>query len=303
MCQNAGGRRAAGKRPWFRPSAAIIEIKKALDQMPTSSISLPDRATATSSLRHRVGCYVAVIYALIMHDIKNRFFGSGLGQIVMVLWPFVHIVVMLVIYTVSNRPNPYGSSLLQYASVSMFPFICLSYVMRWIVYSALTNRSFLQYPIIRPLDIIFARALLEIVSISLVGIILIIALLAMGIDVMPANRDQAVYAVCGTLFVAIGIGVPNAVMAFILPLWNIVISLVIILMWVSSGVLFVASQLPDQIRVPLSYNPVLQCVEWFRVAWYSSYPQSVLDRTYVIEFGLTSLTIGLIMERLLRRYF
>ena len=109
-------------------------------------------------------------------------------------------------------------------------------------------------------------------------------------------------ATCATIFFAVCFGVPNAVITFLLPLWNVVITLLIIVTYACSGIVFVVSDLPEQIRVPLSYNPVLQCTEWFRAAYYSDYPTTVLDKTYVLEFSLTSLTIGLIMERLLRRY-
>ena len=251
----------------------------------------------------RVKAYLNVIYALMMHDIKNRFFGSGLGQIVMVFWPFVHILVLIGISLALKRPNPYGTSLLQYSAVSIFPFICFSYVMRWIVFSAITNRSFLQYPIIKPLDLIVARSLLEIVSIALVGILLVILLVVCGSDPMPADRSQAVYAVCATIFLAVGFGVPSAAIAFILPIWNVLVTLLIIVAYAASGILFVASTMPEQIRVPLSYLPTLQCTEWMRAAYYSDYPTTVLDRTYVLEFSLTSLTIGLIMERVLRRFY
>ena len=269
-----------------------------------SSVTLPDHSAhgpRSLSLRDRFISYVNVIYALMMHDIKNRFFGSGLGQIVLVLWPFVHILVLLTIYVVTKRPNPYGTSLIQYSAVSVFPFICFNYVSRWIVFSAVTNRSFLQYPIIKPLDLLVARALLEIVSISLVAILLIVFVVALGCDVAPASPDQAVYAACATIFLAIGIGFINAVIAFVFPIWNMVMILIIILMYLASGIVFVVSTLPEQLRYWLSFNPLLQCTEWMRAAYFSDYPTSVLDRTYVLEFSLVSLTLGLILERLLRR--
>ena len=271
-----------------------------------SIVTLPDRPVhepRSLALRDRVVSYFNVIYALMMHDIKNRFFGSGLGQIVLVLWPFVHIVVLLTIYVVTKRPNPYGTSLIQYSAVSLFPFICFNYVSRWIVFSAVTNRSFLQYPIIRPLDLLIARALLEIVSITLVGILLIITVFALGNDVIPASPDQAVYAVCATIFLAIGIGFLNAIIAFIIPIWNLVMVLIIILMYLSSGIIFLVSTLPEQLRYWLSFNPLLHCVEWMRSAYFTDYPTTVLDRAYVLEFSLVSLTLALILERLLRRLF
>ena len=245
--------------------------------------------------------YANVIFALIMHDIKNRFFGSGIGQIVMVIWPFAHIIVMLVIYTFSKRPNPYGDSLLQYSCVSIFPFICFNYISRWIVFSASSNRSFLQYPIIKPIDLLVARAMLEIVGMSLVLGMMIIMLIAMGENAMPQDPIQALCAFAATIFLALGMGFLNGVISFVVPMWHIFYILVIIASYISSGVIFVASALPEQIRTPLSYNPLLICVEWFRSAYYSDYPTLLLDRWYCLKVSLTLLTLAFVLERLLRR--
>ncbi|MCX8252494.1 putative polysaccharide ABC exporter, permease protein [Beijerinckiaceae bacterium RH AL1] len=261
------------------------------------------RTTAAETHARFFRSYGNIMFALVMHDIKNRFFGSGLGQIVMILWPFVHIVVLLLVYGFSHRPHPYGTSTLQYSAISVFPFICFNYVTRWVVISAITNRTFLQYPIIKPLDIIIARMLLEVISMTIVGALLVLVVVACGDEAMPANPMEAVCAIGATLFLAVAFGVPNAVIAFILPMWNIVIAIVIVCSYISSGILFVTSELPEQIRVPLSYNPLLQCTEWLRVAYYSDYPTTVLDKTYVLVFALVSLTLGLLMEKVLRRYF
>ena len=238
-----------------------------------------------------------------MHDIKNRFFGSGLGQIVMVLWPFAHILVLITIYYVTKRPNPYGESIIQYGAVSIFPFIIFNYVSRWIVFSANTNKAFLQYPIIKPLDILISRAALETVSIGVVGIMLVIFVASLGYDVLPVDYSQAVYAVVATWFLAVGVGFFNAPFAFIVPMWNIVITLIIILAYVSSGIVFAPTALPEEIRYPLSFNPLLNCVEWFRAAYFYDYPTTMIDKTYVVEFGLTSFTLGLLLNKLLKRFY
>jgi len=272
-----------------------------------SIVSLPDQhrksARASVTVSNRFRSYCNVIYALMMHDIKNRFFGSGLGQILLVLWPFAHIVVLMVIYVAMKRPNPYGDSLVQYTAVSIFPFICFNYVSRWIVYSAQTNRSFLQYPIIKPLDLLVGRALLEIVSMTMVIFMLVTLVVVMGYNAMPADPIQALYALGATMFMAVSMGILNGVIAFVVPVWLLVYTLLIIVSYISSGVLFVPSNMPEQFRTPLSYNPLLQCTEWMRSAYYPDYPTLVLDRLYVLKFSLITLTAGLILERLLRRFF
>lgn len=262
-----------------------------------------ERHPTAISLREQLISYKNIIYALMMHDIKNRFFGSGLGQIVMILWPFIHIMVLITIFYVTKRTNPYGESLVQWSAVSIFPFICFNYVSRWICFSASTNKGFLNYPILRPLDILVARTLLEIVSISIVAIMLLIFVTVTGSSVMPADPAQAVYAVLATIFLAIGMGFINAPAAFIISMWNIVMTLLVILAYTTSGIIFLPSALPEQLRYYLSWNPLLNCTEWMRAAYYSDYPTTCVDKLYVMEVGLTMLTLGLIGNRLFRRFY
>lgn len=238
-----------------------------------------------------------------MHDIKNRFFGSGLGQIVMILWPFVHLLVLVGVYYFTKRPNPYGESIIQYGTISVFPFIVFNYVSRWIVFSAVTNKNFLHYPIIKPIDILVGRMCLEIISITIVGILLLIFVSICGYSVMPFDCLDAAFALMGTLFLSIGFGFLNAPLAFLMPLWNTVMVFFIIIVYIASGVAFVPAFLPNAAKLPLSYNPLLSCVEWFRVSYYSDYPTEMLDRLYVLECGLVMLAIGLVLNTLLKRYY
>ena len=257
----------------------------------------------STSLQGRAIAYKKIIFALVLHDIKNRFFGSGLGQVVMVLWPFVHILLLVTIYYVTKRPNPYGEGIIQYGAVSVFPFIIFNYVSRWIVFSALTNKQFLNYPIIKPLDIMLGRTVLEIVSITIVGILLVLFVAAAGYNAMPADKIEAISAVLATLFLAIGFGFLNAPFAFIIPIWNVVIVLAIILTYVSSGIVFQPTAMPANIQYYLSFNPLLNCVEWLRAGYYRDYPTAMIDKTYVLSFSLTCLTLGLLLNRLLKRFY
>ena len=130
----------------------------------------------------------------------------------------------------------------------------------------------------------------------------LVLIVALGADPWPVDCVQAACAYGATLLLALGMGVLNGAITLVLPLWNLVFVLFIVLAYISSGILFVASNMPEQIRTPLSYNPLLQCVEWMRVAYYADYPTLVLDRGYVLKVGLVSLALGLLMERIVRRY-
>jgi capsular polysaccharide transport system permease protein len=48
-------------------------------------------------------------------------------------------------------------------------------------------------------------------------------------------------------------------------------------------------------------EPLLQCVEWIRYAYYEDYPDKLLDIPYLITFATACLAVSLIAERLARR--
>ena len=76
------------------------------------------------------------------------------------------------------------------------------------------------------------------------------------------------------------------------PGWLIGYALFGILMYISSGVMFMPSYMPDKIYYWMKYNPALQCAEWIRSAYY---PEANLqiDYLYVTMFGFTAIAIGL----------
>jgi ABC-type polysaccharide/polyol phosphate export permease len=57
---------------------------------------------------------------------------------------------------------------------------------------------------------------------------------------------------------------------------------------------------PEIARYYLSFNPVLHAVEWMRSAYYPDYGSLVLDKTYLLYWGIGTVFVGLGLERLLR---
>ena len=88
----------------------------------------------------------------------------------------------------------------------------------------------------------------------------------------------------------------------IIPLWNIVYILVLILSWLTCGLAINPEAMPEQVGRLLAYSPLLHCVEWVRSAYYPDFPAHLLDKGYVLWCGTISLVLGLVMERLLRRF-
>ena len=226
-----------------------------------------------------------VLHALMMHDIKSRFFGSGIGYIVTILWPAAHIAIVVAIFYFSGRVAPYGDDPLLYASTGVLPFMIWNYVSRFTMLGVSMNRAFLQYPVIKPLDIMIARQALETVTSVLIVVGVVIFLYASGRNPMPLRLDDAALALFSAWLLGIGFGVFNGVICMIFPLWNVIYIGVIIGTWIACGIALQPEQMPTQIGDLLAWIPLLHSVELMRLAYYEDFPARLLDREYVLYWG------------------
>ena len=241
-----------------------------------------------------------ILLALMLRDIKTRFGGTELGFVIAIAWPLTHILVLLVINSQLNRAVPYGDNAAVWFATGVIPFMAFSYMSRFIGFGIIMNRNLLTFPVVKVTDVLFARAIVEVLSAGLVILILFTVFLVMGIDFMPRDIVQASLALFAMMFLGLGFGVVVAIIAGTFPLFATVYALTMIIIWMSSGIMFVPDALPEVARNALSYLPWVQGVEWMRSAYYDGYGSTFLDRPYLIAFAAVALFIGLSLERIAR---
>ena len=241
-----------------------------------------------------------VLYAVMLRNIRTRFFGNGLGYLFAIGWPLVHILALLLINAFAGRAPPFGDSVVVFVATGTIPFITFSYLSRFMMMSIMVTRPLLAFPEVKVLDVLFASALLE--SLAAACVVLIMMVLAWFFDIpaMPRDIVQAAYAFGASILLGVGLGVLNGVLVMAAPMWFTAYSLSIILIWLSSGVIFVPDLLPEPARTLISYQPVAQLVEWVRSAYYEGYGEGILDRAYVLKFSIGCLFLGLLLERAMR---
>jgi capsular polysaccharide transport system permease protein len=241
-----------------------------------------------------------VLVAVMLRDIKTRFFGNEFGFLIAIAWPLSHVLILLLINTAAGRVAPYGDSAALWFATGVIPFMAFAYMSRFIMLGIVLNRPLLIFPRVKITDILLARAIIEILSAGVVVIILAIIFWAYGINFTPINPVQACFALGASMLLGLGVGVINAIVAAAIPIWVSAYNLVIIFLWITSGVFFVAHALPEALRYPLSFNPIVHAVEWMRAAYYEGYGDSYLDKSYLIGYGTICLCYGLLLERLVR---
>jgi capsular polysaccharide transport system permease protein len=241
-----------------------------------------------------------VLVALMLRDIKTRFGGTEWGFLLAIGWPLSHILILLLINAGLGRTAPYGESAALWFATGIIPFMAFSYMSRFIMMGILLNKPLLCFPTVKITDILFARAIVEVLSAGLVILITLTIFWGVGIDFMPIDIVQASFALLAMMLLGLGFGAINAIIAAAFPFWMTGYALCMVLFWMSSGILFVPDALPAFARDWLAYLPYLQGVEWMRSAYYEGYGGSILDKTYLLSWGVATLFIGLALERLVR---
>lgn len=242
-----------------------------------------------------------VMAAIMLRDMRTRFFNHGLGFLIVSLWPLAHMLILIAIYTLLGRTAPFGDSLPVFFATGLIPTLTFMYVSRFMCLSLILNRPMLAFPVVKVLDIMAARAILEVIAAFLTLFFMFTILLLAGDNPFPRDPFQAFYAYLALLLLSIGVGAVAGVITMFFNFFATLYALFMLLIYILSGTLFVASALPESIAYSLSFNPVLHAVEWTRLAYYEGYSDRLLDKEYLIGFGIASLCLGLLMERLLRR--
>jgi capsular polysaccharide transport system permease protein len=241
-----------------------------------------------------------ILVALMLRDIKTRFGGNEFGFLLAVAWPLTHVLLLIIINAGLGRAAPYGDSAALWFATGVVPFMAFQYMSRFISMGIVLNRPLLSFPIVKITDLLFSRALVEVLSAGLVVLVVSAIFWAFGIDFMPLDLVQASLALLAMMLLGLGFGVINAIIAAAFPFWITGYALLMMIFWFASGIVFVPDALPENIRTPLSFFPPLQGVEWMRSAYYEGYGATILDKTYLISSALVTLFIGLALERLVR---
>ncbi|WP_411034047.1 ABC transporter permease [Shinella sp. BYT-45] len=268
------------------------------DSSPATTNSSPIGFGIRDALQQKLN----VMHAVILRDIRSRFFNHGLGFLIVPLFPVSHVILLLGVYSIVGRAAVFGDDLLLFFATGLVPALTFMYVSRFMSISLLANKSMMAFPVVRLLDIVLARAFLEIMGIVISLFIMFVFLVSFGTNPYPTNPSQALEAFLYTIVLALGLGIIASVISSIAPVFSMIYSLSMIVFYLSSGAPIYLYSFPEQLVHACAWNPLFHSVQWIRSAYYLGYPTQDIDKTYLIGFSIVSVALGLFLERILRPY-
>lgn len=134
----------------------------------------PPRARATAW----VGAPLRVIFALVMREMTTRFGRSAGGYLWAVLEPAGTVALLAVIFSQIARHPPLGEDFALFFATGYVAFHCYMDIARNVSIAVRTNRALLSFPSVTMLDTIIARFLLQLLTTSFVGALIMTVLAA-----------------------------------------------------------------------------------------------------------------------------
>ncbi|MDH3194850.1 MAG: ABC transporter permease [Hyphomicrobiales bacterium] len=244
---------------------------------------------------------VRVWQAIVLRETRSRFGRNALGFLWALIEPAIFICLFILVRILIREKFPaFGENPVLFFASGIILYRYYSAIAGRSLSAISANQALLTYPIVRPADVIIARAALETFTMLLVTVIFWIILTLIEEQRVIFHPVTFMIAMAATTFLAWGVGVFNAVFARLVPTWQRIYPLFGLPLLISSGIFYLPISMSEEIKNLLVWNPILHCVEWVRVGIYLDYVP-LLDRPYPIIFGAIALTLGLGMENLFRR--
>ncbi len=268
---------------------------------PPESDTLVMTALAREFARGWLG-QTQVVRALVLRETKTRFGKNRLGYLWALVNPLAFVGLFSLMFYFAHRVVPAGMDTVSFIATGWLGYNFFREVANRVMGAIGGNKSLLFYPQVRPLDLVLARAQLEVATLAVVFLVI------MGGNALWRGELQVdnVLLVLLGLFTAALLGVSLGLTLCALSVFSEAVPrlaspLMRPLFW-ASGIFFTADELPPAVRDVFLYNPVLHCTELVRAGWFTTYSGDHASLAYPLSWIIGLAFVGLTLERVARRH-
>jgi capsular polysaccharide transport system permease protein len=242
-----------------------------------------------------------VIGALVLREMRASYGKVKIGYLWAILRPIMFIAVVSMLFSLRGRVPPFGTSMPLFFATGILPFYLFSRTIREMSNVLDRNEDLFEYPIVKPIDSLVARVLLDGLTYTLAVVICISAMIYVLEVPSPDRPHVCALAMLGMALLALGTGTLFAVLSKLVPSWRMLLATVQRPLVFFSGVLHPIEHLPVEFQNVLAWNPLVHGVELFRNGYYMGYRCRVLDIDYLFTCGIVMCVLGFAAERILRQ--
>lgn len=246
----------------------------------------------------------AVLFGLVVRELRARVEGKWLGLLWMVFEPLAFVLLILAFVGARSNVVMLNVEFPVFLITGMLPFFLFRNLARRLPHSIGSNRGLFAYRQVLPIDALAARAIVEI---GLYGAVYVVALSLLGwlgYHCVPIAPLELIVVSAVLLCFAIGLGLLFSVLSHDRPKVTTIITLTFYPLYFASGVIFPLHNLSPTVRSWLLYNPVLHLIELSRLYFIPNYtPLPGVTLAYPAAWALVVAALAMSSYRLYRHRF
>lgn len=244
----------------------------------------------------------AVIFALVLREMRGRFGLHRFGAFWLLFEPVAHIVALMSIYALLRGRANNSLDISVFLVTGIIPFLLFKNISLKGMEAVNANKGLFAYRQIKPIDTIMARAIVECALMACVyGLILFGLGMWAGSDVsihQPIKWGAVL--LIGILF-SFGLGLIFCVIGEALPEAKTFIRLSYMPLYLLSGIIMPLWLIPERFQEYMLWNPYLHLIDSLRASVFADYPKTLgISMWYALFVALATLFIGLALYRVRR---
>lgn len=232
------------------------------------------------------------IFALYFREMLTRFGKYNLGVMWALFEPMVHVAVLSLIFFAASR-NTYHFDYPIFVMTGILPWVLFKNVISRSLNAVSSNAGLFFYKNVKPIDTIFARAVLELNIHIYVSICLFVIFYFAGFDVSIDNFPLYVATILTLFLFALGLGILFSIMSAFSDEIQKIVTMSFRPMYFVSGIFFSIGIVPEPAKSILLYNPVIHAIELVRKGFDESFESGYADYSYLAICALSSLGLGM----------
>lgn len=206
----------------------------------------------------------AVLFALIVRELRTRFGRYRLGYFSAVLEPIAHVLLLSFIFSLRGRGDMGGIELPVLIITGIVPFILFRTIITRAMSAVEANSGLFGYRQVKPLDAALARVVLE--CLIHAGVLVLLFAGAAYFGYRATVRDPLTALAALGLLTGLGAGCGLIACAFACryEVTKRIVPVLLRPLYFLSGVFYTLEAVPAEVHVYLLWNPVLHAIELFR---------------------------------------
>lgn len=251
-----------------------------------------------NTTRNPLSVTTSVWQAIFLREALDRLFDMRGAWFWLLVEPVLHIGFIAFIFSAIRVRTVASSDIFVWITVGMLAFFLFRRTAIQVMYAADCNRPLFAYRQVKPFDAAIVRAALEAFLMILVAIVILALSALLGHDVLPADPLMVVWVALGLWLCGVGYGLVASVLMALVPETEHILKLLMMPLYLVSGVVWPMVSIPQPYRDVLMLNPVAHGLELLRqgfATYYHAVPDSSAAYLYIWVVG--SLLLGMLLYR------